>query len=113
MYPWRLPGLEAAAEPGVGESGDLSIGDSVFVKPPAARCTSMWSAGVVTNVMSDQKLEVNGVPRHVSDVRKIPREDEEADKEDTGNGCEVETAAGRPQRECRRPDFFGNNIYDT
>ena len=113
MYLWRLPGLETAAELGVGGSGDLSVGDSIFVKLPATRCTSIWPASVMINVISDQKLEVNGVPHHVSDIRKTLQEDEEADKEDTGNRYEVEeTTAGCPQQEQYRPDFF-RNIYDT
>ena len=44
-------------------------GDRVVVKPPNARCDTRWSGGTVTKVNSPWNVEVNGVPRHIQDVR--------------------------------------------
>jgi hypothetical protein len=68
----------------------------VFVKPPNARCTTSWKIGIVTGVTSTNNVAVDGVPRHVSDVRPQPHiEKQDADLEleavvinevDNGNG---------------------------
>ena len=47
-------------------------GDKVFVKPPHARCTNPWTIGWITDVNSDLSVDINGVPRHASDVRCVP-----------------------------------------
>lgn len=44
-------------------------GDVVFVRPPGARCTSVWGRGKVTGVVSNTTAEVDFVNRHVSDLR--------------------------------------------
>ena len=46
------------------------MGDSVYVKPPNARCTSMWPLGKITGTLSGMQVEVNGTPRHVADVQR-------------------------------------------
>ena len=60
----------------VGENGNTSEGsrqyregDRVVVKPPNARCDTRWSGGTVTKVNSPWNVDVNGVPRHIQDVR--------------------------------------------
>ena len=45
------------------------LGDPVWVKPPCYRCTSKFQEGTVTEVISPQTVIVDGVPRHVKDVR--------------------------------------------
>ena len=44
------------------------ICDEVFVKPPVSRCTTPWGKGIVTEINSDNNVEVNGIPRHVQDT---------------------------------------------
>ena len=44
-------------------------GDQVYVKPGKARCDTMWRRGIVTRVQADNVVEVDGVNRHVADVR--------------------------------------------
>ena len=44
-------------------------GDQVYVKPGKARCDTMWRRGIVTRVQADHVVEVDGVNRHVADVR--------------------------------------------
>jgi hypothetical protein len=70
-YFWRYP-RESKQE--TSENGTWQVGDQVFVKPQGARCTTKWPKSVVTNVggMSGPLcVEVNGVPRHISDIRKV------------------------------------------
>ena len=81
------------------------------MKPPRARCTTPWPIGMITGVQSEQRLEVNGIPRHVSDVRRVPdeRQLENHSEEEHAGACPED----RPRRIRRRPDFYGNNIFDT
>ena len=55
----------------------LTIGEEVWVKPPQARCTARWSRGLVTDVNSRNNISVNGVPRHIHDVRRVVSVSEE------------------------------------
>ena len=123
-YSWRVPGCAPSAEDRQERGGSWNPGEKVFVKPPRARCTTPWPVGTVTGVQSQQRLEVDGIPRHVSDLRRVPNkhtsdqvvEDSEGqvDRESEGQvAAESECLVGRPQRVCRRPSFYGNNIYDT
>uniref|UniRef100_A0A5S6QJ31 Uncharacterized protein n=1 Tax=Trichuris muris TaxID=70415 RepID=A0A5S6QJ31_TRIMR len=50
-----------------------SVGDAVWVRPHAGRCDSQYCKGLVTRVISDQAIEINGMPRHVRDVRRRNR----------------------------------------
>uniref|UniRef100_A0A5S6QPV5 Integrase catalytic domain-containing protein n=1 Tax=Trichuris muris TaxID=70415 RepID=A0A5S6QPV5_TRIMR len=50
-----------------------SVGDAVWVRPHAGRCDSKYCKGLVTRVISDQAIEINGMPRHVRDVRRRNR----------------------------------------
>ena len=44
-------------------------GDRVVVKAPNARCDTGWRVGQVTKANSPWNIEVDGVPRHLQDVR--------------------------------------------
>ena len=57
--------------------GEYKEGDRVVVRPPAARCTTEWTPAVVTDVKSDTNIEVDGIPRHVSDLRPAPDRSED------------------------------------
>ena len=50
----------------------ITVGDEVFTRPPTARCNAQWPRGVVTGINSDRSVDVNGIPRHVADVRLAP-----------------------------------------
>ena len=41
----------------------------MVVKPPNARCDTRWRGGNVTRVNSPWNIEVDGVPRHLQDIR--------------------------------------------
>ncbi|KFD46861.1 hypothetical protein M514_12266 [Trichuris suis] len=45
-------------------------GDTVWVKPPAERCDTPYDKGTVTKVISDQAVEIDGMPRHILHIRR-------------------------------------------
>ena len=57
------------------------MGDKVWVKPHGSRCTSLWNPGVVTKVNSEHHIEVDGVLRHVCDMRRRWADEGERDDE--------------------------------
>ena len=99
-----------------------NIGDEVFVKPPSAKCTTPWGKGIVTNINSNSNVEVNGIPRHVADLRRVPEiqiheppavNPDPAAELNIEPGIEPEIPQHRPQRQCNMPQRYGNNIYDV
>ncbi|KHJ41639.1 hypothetical protein D918_08286 [Trichuris suis] len=50
--------------------GLYMVGDAVWVKSRDGRCDTRYDSGVVTRLVSDQAVEINGVPRHVRDIRR-------------------------------------------
>ena len=44
------------------------------MKPPSSCCTMQWSRGQVTEIHSNNNISIDGVPRHILDIR--PEEDE-------------------------------------
>lgn len=61
---------------GMAESEEVEVpskyrvGDLVWVRPPDARCTDKYLEGVVTDVVSAQCVEVDGMYRHIRDLRR-------------------------------------------
>ena len=91
-YDWRDPvGLEDD-EDGEIETCKFNVGDKVWVKPPNARCVTQWNKGVVTGASSVNNLEVNGMPRHVLDVRRVIEIENENDSGDEGDDELLERA---------------------
>ena len=45
------------------------VGDAVWVKNPNNRCFDRYKRGEVSRVLSSQAVEVDGMPRHVRDLR--------------------------------------------
>ena len=52
-----------------GMTNKYSVGDKVWVKPGDGRCDTQFNQGVVTGIVSEQAVEVSGVPRHVRDLQ--------------------------------------------
>lgn len=69
QYPVRIRGVDPCKEDELDANCRYQAGDEVWVKPPNARCDDRYRRGKVTNVLSDQAVEVDGVPRHVRDLR--------------------------------------------
>jgi hypothetical protein len=86
QYEPRLPGepkrdgLPGSSRP--NSSNPYKIGDSVYVKPANARCDTEWKTATVSNVVADTVVEVNGVNRHVADVRATSKMDDSMPRRD-------------------------------
>ena len=104
-YSWRHP---KAYTPSVEDSAEASVrmGDEVWVKPPNVRCTSQWNRGRVSGINSDNNVEVDGVNRHILDIRPVVGE---LDGGDDGEGDEV-VLRRYPQRERRPPEWYGDPV---
>lgn len=66
-------------------SAEVPIGTRVFVKPPVVDCTTEWREAVVTGPGGYASIEVDGVPRHVADVRISNRELQRQDENITAD----------------------------
>ena len=71
----RVPKLGWERDAAERANAMFRIGDRVFVKPPGARCTAHWAEGTVTRIVSGTNVEVDGVPRHVADLRMRAADD--------------------------------------
>ncbi|KRY27734.1 Pol polyprotein, partial [Trichinella spiralis] len=69
-YAVRVRGVDRATKEPEEKNGRFAVGDSVWVRPPGARCDTRHQKGTVTGVVSDQAVEVDGMPRHVRDLRR-------------------------------------------
>ena len=112
-YDWRHPTTVSMDAGGEGEgTASIRVGEEVWVKPPDAKCTTQWGRGMVTDVNSRNNLSVDGMPRHVLDIRRvvIPSANEES-----GEGQEEieenEVILRRSQRERRQPAWMRD--YET
>jgi hypothetical protein len=100
-YAWKTPGFSPSEDKYIGDVLGFNVGQTVFVKPPHARCTTQWSTGVVTGTRSPVAVEVDGVPRHVADVRAVPISSDVDDAE-----TQDADLLTRPQRMRRFPRRF-------
>ena len=110
-YEWRHPSKIPSGEI-KGNAATINIGEEVWVKPPDAKCTTQWKKGTVTDVHSQNNLSIDGIPRHVLDVRRVilPSESSEEDGSQ-GDVQEVEIVPRRSQRERRPPVWMQD--YET
>ena len=113
-YEWRHP--VSVPEFVDVDSAPVKLGDEVWVKPPNARCTTKWRKGDITNINSSNNVSVDGMPRHVLDIRRIVQqvssseESSENEQQDESDGTELVLSPGRvrhryPQRERRPPEW--------
>lgn len=84
------------------------VGMRVFVKPGSARCTTPWPSGVVTQVRDSLTVEVDGVPRHVADVRRAPLAINDTMREAGGENADDEhqIVNTRTSNRVRRPPVW-------
>ena len=68
-YSWRVPFDVNTQEPALECDSRFTVGEEVWVKPTPASCTRQWALGKVTRVVSTHVVDVDGMPRHVRDVR--------------------------------------------
>ena len=69
-YEWRHPALQPYQESNEREAR-VTVGEEVWVKPPNARCTTQWQKGRVTRINSRNNISVDGMPRHILDIRRV------------------------------------------
>ena len=67
------------------------VGDWAWMKTPNGRCTSPYARGHVTGVISSQNVLVNGMPRHVRDLRPVIG----LDTSERGSDSELSTQSAR------------------
>ncbi|KHJ39894.1 hypothetical protein D918_10064 [Trichuris suis] len=72
------------------EHCSCDIGDCVWVKPPATRCNSRYQRGVVIGIVSEHAVEVDGIPRHIRDLRR------RAPSENSAGECTTEGPESGP-----------------
>ena len=70
-YQWRILGQAVRKQEDDAVASKVQVGDEVWVKPGGSRCTTQWGKGRVTAVNSQNNVEVEGVPRHILDVRPV------------------------------------------
>ena len=51
--------------------GKYEKGDVVWVKNPCGKCMTEYSTDRVTEVISLRSVKIDGVPRHVKDLRPV------------------------------------------
>jgi len=54
------------------ETGGIRVGDEVFVKLVNASCTTQWRRAVVSGIRRPNQVKIDGIPYHVSHVRRVP-----------------------------------------
>ena len=59
----------------------FDVGDCVWIKPVGVRCDQRYGKGMVTSVVSDVAVEVDGMPRHIRDLRPAVSPPEERSTE--------------------------------
>ena len=111
-YSWRVPGVTSVTRPRESDStsGDcrVEVGEEVWVRPGAARCTTQWDRGIVTGVNSSNNVEVDGVPRHVLDLRPIVGDDIEQDQ----TVEETEEERRYPRRDRSAPGWMRDYVVE-
>ena len=69
-YMTRVKGVDEMEEREAVGGCRYEVGDDVWVKGPQNKCFKKFKCGKVTGVISPQAVEVDGIPRHVKDLRR-------------------------------------------
>ena len=94
-YNWRM--TDTIDEEDRSKQCEFEIGDKVWVKPGNAKCTTKWHTGTVTQVNSNNNVDVDGMARHILDIRqRVINENETTEME------ESEVEGGGPRIEVQR-----------
>lgn len=118
-YSWRLlDKKEEESEKCSTIESIYKVGDRVYVKPDNIKCWKKWPIGTITGIISSTVVQVNGVNRHIADIRlstgfvrsskfnelDVTTDESETDSEiDEIQGCD-ETK--RSDRVKRRPGWW-------
>lgn len=112
-YNWRMKGYnekETDEEP----ECEVKVGDEVWVKPGNAHCTTRWREGVVTGINSDSNVEVDGMARHILDIRKRDEGGEDGCESGEVEEEEDRQPEGRryPSRERTPPSWMRDYVQE-
>lgn len=108
-YRWRYPFDEVVLDSTTESlNGPMMVGEEVFVKPPATRCTTIWPTGKVSRINSSSNIEVDGIPRHVADIRPMVGNWIDVGMDEPGEVVQEELplALRRPARTIKPPDYL-------
>ena len=99
------------------EANPYVQGQKVFVKPGVhSLCDVVWPVGTVTRDGNGNQVEVNGIPRHLADVRGVAIENTDRDiisdnSASVSNDTEcIEQAMDRPRRDRRPPGYLDDYV---
>lgn len=122
-YDWRHPVMPPPSVRSI-EASTFKLGDEVWVKPPFVKCTSHWKKGTVTGVNSNSNVSVDGMPRHVLDLRRVvippPYANEDVSEQDQHDDDvgqlisieEQEVNRRYPQRDRQPPRWMGDYVIE-
>ena len=85
-------------------------GDIVYVKPGKSKCTTVWNRGSITALLSNTAAEVDGMPRHISDLRLCHRM--VPDNTDRATEVTVDLTQNLPRNDNIENDVGGEIIAD-
>lgn len=93
-YEVRLLDIDGVSEEDqpADPSHHFSVGDRVWIRHPSRRCDTRSTEGTITRLVSNQNVEVDGMPRHVRDLRHatpLPTAPEEPSTEER-DGLEMD-----------------------
>jgi len=77
QYDWKMKGHREKVEKEEPQC-EVKVGEEIWVKPGDARCTSKWREGIVTRINSENNVDVDGMARHILDIRRRNGGTEEA-----------------------------------
>ena len=78
------------------------------------RCTALWQNGVVTAINSRNNVSVDGMPRHILDVRRVVSAIEDSDDEhEDQEAVRAEAERRYPDRGRRPPRWLEDYTTDS
>ena len=109
-YLARVKGIDTAPPLGHVDSGPFNVGDAVWVKSPHCRCLTQFKKGMVTGIYSPHSVLINGIPRHIRDLR--PRHRTVA-LEDDGSNSSSESDSSTPLLYGTQPDDSSTELEEA
>uniref|UniRef100_A0A5S6R0A2 Integrase catalytic domain-containing protein n=1 Tax=Trichuris muris TaxID=70415 RepID=A0A5S6R0A2_TRIMR len=79
-YDVRIREIDRPPEEDHPGAAPYVIGEKVWVRPAGARCVSKYGQGTVTGILSRHAVAVDGIPRHVRDLRHRTTSDESGEE---------------------------------
>uniref|UniRef100_A0A5S6Q5M4 Integrase catalytic domain-containing protein n=1 Tax=Trichuris muris TaxID=70415 RepID=A0A5S6Q5M4_TRIMR len=97
-YTVRVRSEESAEMTTDNNNNSYAVGDTVWVKPNNVKCDSKYQSGTISRIVSSQAAEVDGVPRHVRDLRRRAVTDEAASQRSDASDSHEEMIIRVPAR---------------